>query len=60
MIKCLINGSLSSSDLSETIEEVYNTYGIDKVVNLDISKQGSFYSMVMIYDDGATPEEEVG
>lgn len=60
MIKCLINGSLSSSDLAKTIEKVYNTYGIDKVVNLDVSKQGTFYSMVMIYDDGATPGEEVG
>ena len=60
MIKCLINGGLTSTDLSEAIEEVYNTYGIDRVVNLDVSKQGLLYSMVMIYDDGATPEEEVG
>lgn len=60
MIKCLINGSLSSSDLSKAIEDVYNTYGIDKVVKLDVLKHDSFYTMVMIYDDGATPEEEVG
>lgn len=60
MIKCLINGSLSSSDLSKPIEDVYNTYGIDNVVKLDVLKQDSLYTMVMIYDDGATPEEEVG